>query len=160
MPYNYRIIFLSLSIFSSSLAIEKPQQNNMPNPPITITSLDGSDIPEIISNILNNQQHHHHHEHHHHHYPQQQQPAQPIAQSLVFSEIDIEEMKLVFKTSPKEAQFIIKYLQNPTFFELTQDYRSATFVGEPGSGKTTMAKAIAYHMSLQGWEYKFLSSTS
>jgi len=160
MTYNRRIIFLSLSIFSSSLTAENPQQNNTPNPPIKITSLGDSDISEIIYNILNNQQHQHHHEHHHHHYPQQQQSAQPIAQTLVFSEIDIEEMKLVFKTSPKEAQFIIQYLQNPTLFQLSQDYRSATFVGEPGTGKTTTAKAIAYEMSKQGWECKFLSSTS
>jgi AAA+ superfamily predicted ATPase len=151
MPYNYRIIFLSLYIFSSLLAAE--------NPPINVKTLDEPDMPEIIRNILNNQHHHHHHEHHHHHYPQQQ-AAQTIAQSLVFSEIDIEEMKRVFSTSPEEAKFIIKYLQNPKLFALTQDYRSATFVGEPGTGKTTMAKAIAYEMSKQGWECKFLSSTS
>lgn len=160
MSYNHRIIFLSLSIFSSSLAVENPQQNNMPNPPIKITSLGDSDISEIIRNALNNQQHHHHHEHHHHHYPQQQQSAQPITQSLVFSEIDIEEMKLVLRTSPTEAQFIITYLQNPTSFQLPQDYRSVTFVGEPGTGKTTTAKAIGYEMNKQGWECKFLSSTS
>jgi AAA+ superfamily predicted ATPase len=159
MLYNRRIIFLSFSIFSGSLAVEDPQQNNVPNPPIKITSLSDSDIPEIIRNILNNQQHHHHHEHHHHHYPQQQS-TQSIAQSLVFNEIEVEELKLVFKTSPKEAQFIVNYLQNPTFFQLSQDYRSATFVGEPGTGKTTTAKAIAYEMSKQGWECKFLSSTS
>ena len=151
MSYNYRTIFLSLCIFSGSLAEE--------NPPININPLDEPDIPEIVRNILKNQQHHHHHEHHHH-YPQQKQADQPIAQSLVFSELDIEEMKLVFKTSPKEAQFLIKYLQNPNLFELTQDYRTATFVGEPGTGKTTTAKAIAYEMSKQGWECKFLSSTS
>lgn len=155
MSYNYRIIFLLLSIFNSSLGID--------NQPVDIKPLDEQDLPEIIHNVLNNQQHHHHHhhhhEHHHHHYPQQQ-AAQTIAQLLVFNEIDIEEMKRVFSSSPQEAQFIIKYLQNPTLFALTQDYRSATFVGEPGTGKTTMAKAIAYEMSKQGWECKFLSSTS
>ncbi|HLW73287.1 MAG TPA: AAA family ATPase, partial [Candidatus Babeliales bacterium] len=160
MSYNHRIIFLSFSIFSSSLAIENPQQNNIPKTPIKITSLGDSDIPEITNNILNNQQHHHYHEHHHHHYPQQQEPAQPVAQSLIFSEREIEELKLVFNTSPKEAQFIVKYLQNPTSFQLSQDYRSATFIGEPGTGKTTAAKAIAHEMSKQGWECKFLSSTS
>lgn len=160
MSYNHRIIFLSFSIFSSSLAVENPQQNNIPKPSIKVTSLDDSDIPDIIRNILNNQQHHHHHEHHHHHYPQQQQLTQPITQSLVFNEIEIEELKLAFKTSPKEAQFILKYLQDPTLFQLSQDYRSATFIGEPGTGKTTTAKAIAYEMSEQGWECKFLSSTS
>lgn len=160
MPYNRQIIVLSLFIFSSSLATENSQQNNVRNPPIKVTLLDDSGIPEIIRNILTNQQHHHHHEHHHHHYPQQQQPTQSITQTLIFSETDIEEMRLVLKTSPQEAQFIVQYLQNPTFFQLSQDYRSATFVGEPGTGKTTMAKAIAYEMNKQGWECKFLSSTS
>jgi AAA+ superfamily predicted ATPase len=152
MSYNYRIIFLLLSIFNSSLGIE--------NQLIDIEPLDKQDLPEIIHNVPNNQQHHHHHEHHHHHYPQQQQAAQTIAQLLVFNEIDIEEMKRVFNSSPEEAKFIIKYLQNPTLFTFTQDYRSATFVGEPGTGKTTMAKAIAYEMIKHGWECKFLSSTS
>jgi AAA+ superfamily predicted ATPase len=160
MLYNYRIIFLSLSIFSGSLTAENPEQNNIVNPTIKITSLDDSDMPEIIRNIPDNQQHHHHHEHHHHHHPQEQQATQTIAQSLIFNEIDIEEMKRVFSSSPEEAKFIIKYLQNPKLFPLTQDYRSATFVGEPGTGKTTMAKAIAHEMSKQGWDCKFLSSTS
>lgn len=160
MSYNYQIIFLSLYTFSGLLAAENPEQNNIVHPPIKITSLDDSDMPEIIHNIQNNQQHHHRHEHHHHHHAQEQQVAQTIAQSLIFSEIDIEEMKRVFSSSPYEAQFIIKYLQNPKLFPLTQDYRSATFVGEPGTGKTTMAKAIAHEMSKQGWDCKFLSSTS
>lgn len=150
MTHNYRIILLSLFIFNGALGIEEPSVN--------ITPLEAN-IPEIISNIANNRQQHHYHEHHHHHH-QQQQVTQTIAQLLVFSEIDIEEMERVFSTSPQEAQFIIKYLQNPQLFRLTQDYRSATFVGEPGTGKTTMAKAIAYKMSKEGWECKFLSSTS
>jgi len=152
MPYNYRIIFLSLSIiFSNLMAVE--------NPSLNIKPLDEPEIPEIMRNILNNQQHHHHHEHHHHHYPKQQQTTETIAPSLVFSEIDIEEMQRVLKTSPEEAKFIVKYLQNPEF-ALIQDYRSATFVGEPGTGKTTTAKAIGHEMSKHGWEVKFLSSTS
>jgi len=89
-----------------------------------------------------------------------QQPTETSAQSHTFDQADIEEMNLVFASSPKEAQCIVKHLQDPTFFELVQDYRSTTFVGEPGTGKTTMALAIAYTMTQEGWEYKFLSSTS
>ena len=159
MSNNHRIIFLSLSIFSSSLAIENSQQNNMPNPPIKITSLGDSDISEIIRDALNNQQHHHHHHHTHHHHPQQQQTIEPIAEQPVFSALKIEEITSAFKYSPKEAQYIIHHLYDPTFFQLTQDCRSKIFFGEPGTGKTTTAEAIAYKMSQYGWEYKFLPST-
>jgi len=48
MPYNHRIIFLSLSIFSSSLAIA--------NPPINIKPLNEPDASEIIHNLINNKQ--------------------------------------------------------------------------------------------------------
>jgi hypothetical protein len=136
MLYNHRIIFLSLSIFFISLAAK--------NPTVTIKPLDEPDIPEIIHNILKNQQHHHHHHHHHeHHHHPRQQTAQTIAQTLVFSEIEIEEIQRALRYSPEEARFIVKFLQNPELFALTQDYRSATFVGEPGTGKTTTAKGIA-----------------
>ncbi len=76
------------------------------------------------------------------------------------SEAEVAEMELVLESSPIEAQCIIKHLQDPTYFPGNEDYRSALFVGEPGSGKTTTAKAIAYNMSKHGWESKFLSSTS
>src|SRR5438445_830323 len=129
MPYNYRIIFLSLSIFSSSLAIKDFSQNDSRNEPIKVTPLHVREIPKTAYDLINNER--------------IQQQTSPIAQQPAFSAVDIEEMNLVFDSSPKEAQFIIKYLQNPTLFELTQDYRSAIFVGKPGSGKTTMAKKIA-----------------
>lgn len=155
MLYNHRIIFLSISIFIGSLAVA--------NSTINIKPLDEPDIPEMIQNILNNQQHHHHHHHHHHHehhHHPRQQTAQTIPQTLVFDEIEIEEIQRALRFAPEEARFIVKYLQNPELFALTQDYRSATFVGEPGTGKTTTAKGIAYEMSKYGWVCIFLSSTS
>lgn len=78
----------------------------------------------------------------------------------IFNNIEIEEMILVFASSPQAAQCIINHLQDPTYFPNSKSYRSAIFVGEPGSGKTTTAMAIAYKMAQEGWEYKFISSMS
>ncbi len=69
-------------------------------------------------------------------------------------------MELVFKYSPLEAQLIVNHLQDTTYFPDDKDYRSAIFFGAPGSGKTMMAKAIAYKMAQKGWDCKFVSSTS
>ncbi|MEO8934310.1 MAG: AAA family ATPase, partial [Xanthomarina sp.] len=136
-PYNYRIIFLSLSIFNSSLAIESP--------PINIKPLDEPDASEIIHNFINNKQ---------------QETAEPISGQPSFGDLEIKEMEFVFIRSPKEAQCIVNHLQNPSYFPLNQHYRSVIFVGDPGTGKTVMAKAIAHKMTKHDWEYKFLPSTS
>lgn len=72
---------------------------------------------------------------------------------------EIAELELVFELSPKKAQVIVNHLTDPDYFPHNKDYRSAYFVGEPGSGKTTMARAIAYKMSKEGWGYKFIAST-
>jgi AAA+ superfamily predicted ATPase len=141
MQHARSIAFLSLFIFTNSLPQENIIQKNIKNKPITLISDEEQKISKIIHESLSNQH-------------------QSIAELLTFSETDIEEMNLVFASSPKEAQCIVKHLLDPTFFELVQDYRSTTFVGEPGTGKTTMALAIAYTMTQEGWEYKFLSSTS
>ena len=137
MSYNHRIIFLSLFIFNSSLAIEKP--------PINIKPLDEPDASKIIHNFINNKQ---------------QEATEPISQQPAFDDLEIKEMEFVFVRSPKEAQCIVNHLQDPSYFPLNQDYRSIIFVGEPGTGKTVMAKAIAYKMLKHNWEHKFLPSTS
>jgi len=69
-------------------------------------------------------------------------------------------MELVFNQSPIEAQLIVNHLQDPDFFDNNEEYRSVCFVGEPGSGKTMMANAIAYRMQQHGWKCKVISSTS
>lgn len=137
MPHNYRIIFLLLSIFNSSLATE--------NPSIDIKPLDEPDASEVINNLINNKQ---------------REAAEPICQEPPFGDLEIKEMEFVFTKSPKEAQCIVHHLQDPSYFPLNENYRSAIFVGEPGTGKTVMAKAIAHKMTEHNWEYKFLPSTS
>lgn len=76
-----------------------------------------------------------------------------------FSEDEIAEMEMVFESSPKDAQNIVKHLEDPNYYNGYKNYRSAYFVGEPGCGKTTMAKAIAYKMAKKGWKHKIISST-
>lgn len=75
------------------------------------------------------------------------------------SKEDIAELELVFELAPKRAQAIINHLQDPNYFPHNRDYRSAYFVGEPGSGKTATARYIAHKMSKEGWDYKFIAST-
>lgn len=72
---------------------------------------------------------------------------------------EVEELEFVFECSPKRAQLIVEHLKDPHYFPHNRDYRSAYFVGEPGSGKTSMARAIGYKMSKEGWNYVFVAST-
>ena len=72
---------------------------------------------------------------------------------------EIAELEFVFEYSPKKAQVIVNHLTDPNYFPHNRDYRSAYFVGEPGSGKTSMARSIGHKMSKKGWNYKFIGST-
>lgn len=75
------------------------------------------------------------------------------------NEEEIDELKSAFEHSPKRAQAILKHLQDPHYFPHNRDYRSAYFVGETGSGKTSTARYIVHEMSKKGWNYKFIGST-
>lgn len=77
-----------------------------------------------------------------------------------FDEDEIEEMEMVLEAAPLKAQFIPKHLEDPKFFPKCKEFRTAYFIGAPGTGKTIAAKAIAYKMSQKGWDYAFISSTS
>lgn len=74
----------------------------------------------------------------------------------VLSKERLDEMAYVFSQAPEEAQMIVNHLKDPTYFE-DEEYRSAIFVGEPGTGKTTTALAIGHKMMVEsGWKYKML----
>lgn len=69
---------------------------------------------------------------------------------------DIKEFEFVFKTSPSDAQNIVEQLKNVNFYKIPfSNY--VIFVGPPGSGKTVMAKAIAYKMMTESdWTARFI----
>jgi AAA+ superfamily predicted ATPase len=70
------------------------------------------------------------------------------------------ELDLVFEGAPPEAKMIVRHLQDPSFLK-KPGYRAAFLVGEPGTGKSTLAKAIAYQMyKTQRWKYLFDDATS
>lgn len=140
------IVFSLLYSASISLCLESVSTNQNQNDPITITPLNTPQNPEKIREIINS--------------TKSTEDLQTNEQIKNFTEEDIEEIELVFESSPKEAQCIVNHLEDPTFFPGNKDYRAAYFVGEPGSGKTTMAKAIAYKMAQKGWHCKIISSTT
>lgn len=82
-----------------------------------------------------------------------------LKHSLKFNKDEIKEMEMVLEHAPIRAQNIIKCLNNPHF---STNYSCASFfVGIPGSGKTTFAKAIAYKMQqIAQWENQFITSSS
>lgn len=90
--------------------------------------------------------------------PQQQYTALTDIESNVLSVpvgTTIEEMHAVFNTAPKRLTDIVKHLKDPNYFN-TPEYRYEFITGEPGVGKTTMAKAIGYYA---GWKCIFRTAT-
>jgi len=140
MSYTRHILFSFLCISTISFAMEQSHQRHTHH---KRTGLKSTFTPQ---NTTSQQQH-------------TNSTTPPSSQSIKFSESAIQEMELVFKYAPMEAQCIVTHLQDPTYLPLNEDYRAAFFVGEPGSGKTTTAKAIAYFMSKHGWNHQFLSSS-
>ncbi|HLC06731.1 MAG TPA: AAA family ATPase [Candidatus Babeliales bacterium] len=148
MSYTRHTIFASILFFQTSLPNDSIDSNNIRPVHFDIKSLYAPEVPEEIRKKIMDE------------IAQQQQNFNLINKTESFNENDIKEMEFVFESSPEEAQCIVNYLQDPNYFPGVENYRSAFFVGEPGTGKSITAKAIAYKMSQEGWEYKFLSSTS
>lgn len=94
------------------------------------------------------------------HYYQSDNSKKVPEETDILNEEEVEELEFILEQSPKEAQCVVNHLQDPTFFSGNEDYRSVYFVGEPGSGKTSTARAITHEMKKYGWKYKFISSTS
>jgi AAA+ superfamily predicted ATPase len=148
MSYTRHTILVSILFFQYSLSNDSIDSNNIHHVHFDIKSLYAPEVPEEIRKKIMDE------------IAQQQQNSNPIKKPEPFNEKDIEIMEFVFASSPEEAQCIVNYLQNPNYFPGVENYRSAFFVGEPGTGKSITAQAIAHKMSQNGWEYKFLSSTS
>lgn len=65
------------------------------------------------------------------------------------------ELDLVFEHAPCKAREIVDHLRDPQAL-CEPEYRSILFVGEPGTGKTTTALAIAYKSA---WKCKFIRAS-
>ncbi|MCL5875203.1 MAG: ATP-binding protein [Candidatus Dependentiae bacterium] len=81
----------------------------------------------------------------------------PIQEKNSSNQEAIREMEYIFMRSPVDAQNIVRHLKDPSLFD-EHSYRYAIFVGPPGSGKTKMAKAIAYKMQQEGWKVEYIVS--
>jgi AAA+ superfamily predicted ATPase len=146
MLYAQRIIFSLVCIVNFVLLAEQPPvQKKDNNDRITIRPLYIPEIPDggRRANV-----------------DLFKQSFESTKKADILSEQEVEEMELVFESSPEKAQDIVKHLQDADYFPCSENYRAAFFVGESGSGKTRMAEIIAHKMTQEGWEYKIIPSTS
>lgn len=148
MLYTRHTIFLSIFIFHISLSNDPVDDSNAQHVHFNIKPLYRPEVPEEIRQKINSE------------IAEQQNISASLRKDEFFTEEDIKEMELAFETSPQEAQSIVNYLQDPNYFPGIKNYKSIFFVGEPGTGKSITAKAIAYKMMQKGWEHKIISSTS
>lgn len=147
MLYTRHIIFSSLCFFTLSFSTETTN----PHQPFTITPLYVPDITEEMQKE---------HEENEKKLAETEKKANILKVLNSFNEEDVAEMETIFASSPEKAQLIVNHLQDPDYFPDSKNYRASFFVGEPGTGKTMMAKAIAYKLAKEGWDYAFISSTS
>lgn len=147
MSYTRHTILMSILFFQVSLSNNSTSQNNNHIRTQSIgISPSQSRLSDEERNTINEKL--------------GEQSSESTKKDGTYSDIEIKEMELVFKSSPIEAQLIVSHLQDPTYFPDDKDYRSAIFYGVPGSGKTVTANAIAYKMSQAGWNCKIISSPS
>ncbi|MCL5874902.1 MAG: AAA family ATPase [Candidatus Dependentiae bacterium] len=68
-----------------------------------------------------------------------------------------EDAEQIFNSAPQAIKNIVSHLKDPGFLNKST-YRYVIFVGEPGTGKTETAKAVAYKMEQHGWKTLYITS--
>jgi len=140
MSYTRHVIFFALCVANYSFTMESNEQTRQRRP-INIKPFHTPETHETSSSNY-----------------QERMSSEQKTHSLTFTEDDIKELKMVFKHSPTRAKNIVKRLTNPNFS--TNYSCSSFFIGVPGSGKTSLAKAIAYKLQKKAqWENQFISSS-
>jgi len=79
--------------------------------------------------------------------------------AIDFEREDIDELEKIYKAAHVDIHYIVKHLKDK---DLLKDgaYRSSFFIGVQGSGKSTIAKAIAYKMhQKKEWKNQFIVSS-
>ncbi|BDC34602.1 hypothetical protein Noda2021_05600 [Candidatus Dependentiae bacterium Noda2021] len=81
-----------------------------------------------------------------------------LLKCLQLSQDEAQEIELYLKSAPVDAQNIVEQLKDADSYKNKQG-NSVIFVGPPGAGKTTIAKAIASKLLREdGWEAVFIKS--
>jgi len=145
MSYTRHILFSFLCISTVSLTMEQSYQNNYSHKNPKLQPLYPSKKTEFFEEPFNNHS---------------SSFLEQSHYSLSFNEHDIKELELVLNYAPDDALTIINHLKDPSFLD-RKSYRASIFYGQPGTGKSTIAKAIAYKMQKDaGWKNQFIPSTS
>ena len=75
-----------------------------------------------------------------------------------FEGIPTEDLETIFLAAPKRAQFIVRWLKDEKIMD-SLSQQSSFLIGNHGSGKTVLAKAIAFKLcSTSPWQYEYISS--
>jgi AAA+ superfamily predicted ATPase len=142
-------IFLSLFIFSVSFSMDNSdiESNTNQKTRIPLMSLNIEPIQSTSDNDIFSKKYKSVHK-------------EPFFNKDVFEGVSINDLEFAFRTAaPEDALDIVEHLKDPSLLDDGTD-RSRFFLGEPGTGKTTLAKAIAYKMHTEAqWNYKFINST-
>lgn len=136
----FRISLLLLCIFNLSVSAEFSMKQK--NHTLKVKPLNLAELSEEAREQIKNES---------------KQESEKPEKVETFSENEIAEMEMVFESSPKKAQNIVKQLENPARSRVNR--RSIFFIGDTGTGKTMMSKAIAHKASQKGWNFKHISSS-
>ena len=75
-----------------------------------------------------------------------------------FEGMNVQDLHTVLEQAPKHTNLILKELKQPNYLRMPN--RSHFLIGDHGTGKTVLAKAIAHAACKDGWSYEYISSSA